>query len=141
MTGREFVQALAAGEAQPPPMARLIGLRVAAVGDGEVTIACDADEAFYNPMGIVHGGLLCTLLDTAMGLSLQTLLDPGTGVTTIEIKVNFLKAVRASDGELTGVGRVVKCGRRVAFAQADLRDGAGNAVANATSSLLIAERP
>jgi uncharacterized protein (TIGR00369 family) len=141
MTGREFVQALASGEAQPPPMARLIGLRVAEVGDGEVTIACDADEAFYNPMGIVHGGLLCTLLDTAMGLSLQTLLDPGTGLTTIEIKVNFLKAVRASDGELTAVGRVVKRGRRVAFAEADARDGAGNAVANATSSLLIAERP
>jgi uncharacterized protein (TIGR00369 family) len=141
MTGREFVQALAAGDAQPPPMARLIGLRVAEVGEGVVTIACEADEAFYNPMGVVHGGLLCTLLDTAMGLSLQTLMDPGMGLTTIEIKVNFLRAVRATDGELTAVGRVVKRGRRVAFAEADARDQAGNAVATATSSLLIAERP
>lgn len=140
MTGREFVEALAAGRAEPPPMARLVGLRVASVGDGDVVVACKADEAFYNPNGVVHGGLLCTLLDTAMALAAYTLLPAGASFSTIEIKVNFLKPVRASDGELRVSGRVAKRGSRVAFTEGDVRDAGGSTVATATSSLLVDDR-
>jgi uncharacterized protein (TIGR00369 family) len=138
MTGRAYVQAIADGEAEAPPMAQLVGMRLLTVGDGEVVVACDAEERFYNPLGVVHGGLLCTLLDTAMGLATTTTLPAGTGFGTIEIKVSFLKAVRADDGELRAVGRVVKRGRRVTFAEGEVRNAAGDLVGSATSSLLIA---
>jgi uncharacterized protein (TIGR00369 family) len=137
MSGREYVERLAGGRIPPPPMASLVGLRVTSVGEGEVLIACAVDEAFYNPIGIVHGGLLCTLLDTAMGLSLQTLLPPGSSFSTIEIKVNFLKAVRAGDGHLTARGHVAKRGSRVSFTEAEVHDPGGALVGTATSSLLL----
>jgi uncharacterized protein (TIGR00369 family) len=141
VSGREFVEAVAAGQVAPPPMARLVGIRIVEVGDGEVVIACAADEKFYNPMGVVHGGLLSTLVDTAMGLSLHTLLPAGAGFSTIEMKVNFLKAVRAGDGDLTARGRVVKRGSRVTFAEAEVRDPEGTLVGTATSSLLVVGPP
>jgi uncharacterized protein (TIGR00369 family) len=137
MSGREYVHGLAGGQVPPPPMASLFGFRVTEVGEGEVLVACAPEEAFYNPIGIVHGGLLCTLLDTAMGLSLQTLMPPEGSFSTIEIKVNFLKAVRAGDGELSARGRVTKRGSRVSFAEAEARDAAGSLVGTATSSLLL----
>jgi uncharacterized protein (TIGR00369 family) len=141
MSGREFVEGVAAGRIPPPPMASLFGFRITEVHDGEVVIACAADEAFYNPMGVVHGGLLCTLLDTAMGLSVHTQLGPGTRFTTIEIKVNYLKAVRGDAGDLSARGRVVKRGRRVIFAEAEVHDPSGALVGTATSSLLGVDPP
>jgi uncharacterized protein (TIGR00369 family) len=137
MSGRQYVEGLAGGQVPPPPMASLFGFVVTQVGEGEVQVACRPEEAYYNPLGIVHGGLLCTLLDTAMGLSLQTLMPSGASFSTIEIKVNFLKAVRAGDGELTGHGRVIKRGSRVSFTEAEVRDPGGSLVGTATSSLLV----
>jgi uncharacterized protein (TIGR00369 family) len=141
MSGREFAEAIAGGRLPPPPMASLLGIRVTGVGEGEVLMTCAADEAFYNPLGVVHGGLLCTLLDTAMGLALHTLLPPGAGFSTIEIKVNFLKPVRDDDGDLRARGRVTKRGSRVTFAEAEVRDPSGSIVGNATSSLLVFDPP
>jgi acyl-coenzyme A thioesterase PaaI-like protein len=82
MSGREFAESIAGGRLPPPPMASPLGIRVTSVGEGDVLVTCAADEAFYNPLGVVHGGLLCTLLDTAMGLALHTLLPPGAGFST-----------------------------------------------------------
>lgn len=138
LSGLQFVEALADGTMPPPPMAQLVGIRVISVDEGEVRIRCTPEEAFYNPVGVVHGGLLCTLLDTAMGLALRTLLPAGVGFTTIEIKVNFLKSVVAGEGDLEILGRVTKSGRRVAFAEGEAHDAGGSLVGNATSSLLIA---
>jgi uncharacterized protein (TIGR00369 family) len=137
MSGREYVEGLAGGQVPPPPMASLLGFRVIEAGEGEVLVVCAPEEAFYNPIGIVHGGLLCTLLDTAMGLAVQTLMPPGASFSTIEIKVNFLKAVRAGDGDLAARGRVTKRGSRVTFTEAEVRDPGGSLVGTATSSLLV----
>jgi uncharacterized protein (TIGR00369 family) len=141
MSGREYVQGLAHGQVPPPPMASLFGFRVIEVGEGDVLVTCAPEEAFYNPIGIVHGGLLCTLLDTAMGLSLQTLMPSGASFSTIEVKVNFLKAVRAGDGDLAARGRVTKRGSRVTFTEAEVRDPGGSLVGTATSSLLLHDPP
>jgi uncharacterized protein (TIGR00369 family) len=141
MSGRDFVQGLAGGQVPPPPMASLLGFRVIEVGEGEVLVACAPEEVFYNPIGMVHGGLLCTLLDTAMGLALQTLMPPGASFSTIEIKVNFLKAVRAGDGDLIASGRVTKRGSRVSFTEAEVRDPSGSLVGTGTSSLLLIHDP
>ena len=91
----------------------------------------------YNPLGIVHGGAMCTLLDTATGCALHTTLPKGVSYTSVEIKVNYLKAVTADSGTLTAVGTVVKAGSRIGFAEANISDAAGKLVATATSTLLI----
>jgi uncharacterized protein (TIGR00369 family) len=88
LSGREFLEAIRDGRLPPPPMATLIGAELVSVGEGEVTFRCTPDESTYNPIGVVHGGLLCTLLDTATGCAVQSLLPAGAGVTSIEIKVS-----------------------------------------------------
>ena len=140
MTGRERIEATAAGRLPPPPMASVMGLRIVSIGDGEIVVACRPEEMFYNPLGVAHGGFLCTLLDTAMGLAVMTQLPPGAGSMTIEMKVNFFKAVREGDGEVSVTGRVTRRGSRVTFADAEARNAAGTAVGNATSSLLLVTR-
>jgi uncharacterized protein (TIGR00369 family) len=135
-SGREFLEAIIAGELPPPPMAALIGAELLAVGDGEARFACTPDSSTYNPMGIVHGGLLCTLLDTAAGCAVHTLLPAGAGFSSIELKVSFLAPLHA--GERTEVrGSVLRIGRRVAFAEAHAYDAHGQLVGHATTTLVI----
>jgi uncharacterized protein (TIGR00369 family) len=86
---------------------------------------------------MVHGGLLCTLLDSVAGCAVHTQLPAGTGYSSIEIKVNFLRPIHAGAGELEAVGRVVRLGRRVAFAEAEAHTLDGKVVGSASSSLLI----
>src|SRR5579862_6808716 len=87
LPGREFLQAIADGRLPRPPFADLVGARLHSVGDGEVVFRCTPDESTYNPGGVVHGGLLCMLLDSACGCSVQSLLPGGVVISSIEIKV------------------------------------------------------
>ena len=137
LPGREFLQAILDGRLPPPPMAALIDAEPVAVGEGEAVFRCKPDESTYNPLGMVHGGLLCTLLDTAAGCAVQTLLPAGSGYASIELKVSFLKPLRASTGEIEARGRALKVGRRIAFAEAHARDQSGELVGHATTSLAI----
>jgi uncharacterized protein (TIGR00369 family) len=136
-SGREFLEAIIAAELPPPPMAALVGAELLAVGDGEALFACTADESTYNPMGIVHGGLLCTLLDTAAGCAVHTLLPAGAGFASIELKVSFFEPLQAGD-RIEVRGSVLRIGGRVAFAQAHARDARGRLVGHATTTLAIA---
>jgi uncharacterized protein (TIGR00369 family) len=138
MSGAEFVQALLDGTFPEPPFAALVGARLVSAGDGEAVLRCVPDESFYSPIGMVHGGLLCTLLDTVAGLAVHSLLAARTGYSTIEIKVNFLRPLRGGGGELEARGRVVKLGRSVAFAECEARAEDGELVGAASTSLLIA---
>lgn len=137
MSGREYLEAVFAGDLPQAPIGRLMGFSGGRVGDGEVTFTAVPDESVYNPIGLVHGGFVATLLDSALGCAVHTTLPAGVGYTSIEMKVNYLRAVHADSGELTARGWVVKPGRRVAFAEADVRDAAGKVVATGSSSLLI----
>jgi uncharacterized protein (TIGR00369 family) len=140
LSGREFLQAMADGELPPPPIARMFGFQPVSVGDGDVVFTCTVDEAAYNPIGLVHGGLVCTLLDTATGTAVHSTLPAGVAYTSIEIKVNYLRPVRVltdRPAELTAHGWVTKPGRRVAFAEGDVRDVDGRVVATASSTCLI----
>ena len=136
MTGREFLDAIAAGELPPAPIAETLGFALTRVEDGEVWFAGTPDESVYNPIGAVHGGLVCTLLDSVCGCAVHSTLPAGTGYTSVEIKVNYLRPVKAGD-ELTAHGWVTKPGRRVAFAEGDVRDAQDRLVATASSTLLI----
>jgi uncharacterized protein (TIGR00369 family) len=98
LPGRELLQAIIEGRLPPPPIASLVGGELVSVGDGQALFRITPDESTYNPIGMVHGGLLCTMLDSAAGCAVQTLLPAGVGFSSIEIKVSFLKALRAGDG-------------------------------------------
>jgi len=136
-SGLETMEAIRDGVLPPPPIAMLMQFDIRALEEGRVEFGCTLDESVYNPIGVVHGGLVCTLLDTVVGCAVHTTLPAGVAYTSIELKVNYLRAVTLTSGPLTAVGRVVKPGRRVAFAEGEVFDAAGRSVATASSSLLV----
>jgi uncharacterized protein (TIGR00369 family) len=137
LSGLEYVRGLADGSYPPPPIAQLLGFTLAEVEAGRVVFACEPGEQHYNPIGTVHGGLACTLLDSAIGCAVQTTLQQGQGYTSIDISVSYLRPILAGSGPLRCEGLVTKPGSRVAFAEGRLTDGEGRLVATATSSLLV----
>lgn len=141
LDGIEFMKKIAAGELPGAPIAGHFDMDVLEVGSGTVTFRCRPDESHYNPIGMVHGGLVCTLLDSALGCATHTTLPAGIGYTSIEIKVNYLRPVTVDSGPLTCTGRVTKPGRRVTFAEGEVLDNQGKIVATASSSLLIFPLP
>jgi uncharacterized protein (TIGR00369 family) len=135
LSGREYLEGMIEGRIPPPPIAEMASSRLVSVGDGEAVFRCRPDESWLNPLGLVHGGLLCTLLDSAMGVAVQSTQPVGHGYATIELKVSFLKPVAFDGSELEARGRVLRVGRRIAFAEAHAHDGQGTLVGHATSSL------
>jgi uncharacterized protein (TIGR00369 family) len=137
MPGVEYLQAMVAGELPPPPIAGLMEFTMTEAAPGHVVFTCRPDESAYNPIGAIHGGLVCTLLDSVAGSALHSTLPQGKGYTSVEIKVNYLKAVRLNSGLLTATGRVLKSGARVGFTEGSVVDESGALVATASSTLLI----
>jgi len=126
--GIEVLRAIEGGALPPPPVARLLGFEVEQVSEGLVTFAFEPAEFHYNPLGTVHGGILTTVLDSAMGCAVHSRLRAGLSYTTLELKVNFLKPVRVTTGRVRGEGKVVHLGSRVATAEAHLRRQRGRAL-------------
>jgi uncharacterized protein (TIGR00369 family) len=141
MTGLDYLQAMVDRKIPPPPISQLVRMDVAEVEHGRVVFTCEPDEAAYNPIGVVHGGLVCTLLDSVAGCALHSTLPLGKGYTSVEIKVSYLKAVRTTSGPLRAVGTVVKAGGRVGFTEGVVTDASGAVVATATSTLLVFDLP
>ncbi len=140
LSGLEFLSAMRDGSIPSPPISRLFDFRPVEVSRGDVVFTCQPDESAYNPIGLVHGGLLCTILDTAVGCAVQTTLEAGVAYTSIEIKVNYLWPVRIVAGRpnrLIVHGWTTRPGRRVAFAEGDVRDDDGKVVATGSGSCLI----
>ena len=140
-SGLETMQAIRDGILPPPPIAMLMQMDITGLEEGRVEFTCAVDESVYNPIGVVHGGLVCTMLDTVAGCAVHSTLPQGVGYTSIELKVTYLRAVTRDSGRLTAVGTVVKPGRRVAFAEGQVLDAAGRVVATASSSLLVFPLP
>ena len=137
MAGIDYIRAMVDGILPPPPIAGLMEFDMVAADPGRVVFTCRPDESLYNPTGVVHGGLVSTLLDSVAACALHSTLPQGKGYTSVEIKVSYLKAVRASSGPLTAKGTVVKAGSRVGFTEGVVTDGSGTVVATATSTLLV----
>jgi uncharacterized protein (TIGR00369 family) len=137
LSGLDYLDAVIAGTLPHPPMAELMNIRFVAAEHGAVTFTCAPDESTYNPLGVVHGGLVCTLLDSVTACALHTTLAPGQGITSIEIKVSFMRPVRLSSGVLTATGRVIKTGSRVCFCEGLVSDERDEIVATATSTLVV----
>src|SRR5437899_11246696 len=129
-----YSDAIARGDASPPPIARLIGFDLISVKPGEAVVEFQATEAHANPMGTLHGGVLCDIADIAMEVAYSSNLDEGESFTTLELKINFLKPVWKA--RLRALGRVVKQGRTVGLVECDITDVKGNLVARATSTCM-----
>ncbi|HEX4404315.1 MAG TPA: PaaI family thioesterase [Polyangia bacterium] len=117
-----------------PPIARLLGFKLEAISPGRATMVLDADERLANPMGTLHGGVLCDIADAAMGMAYASELARGETFTTLELKINFMKPVWRA--RLRAEGKVVKRGRTVGLVEADVFDDKGSLVARASSTCM-----
>ena len=140
LSGLEAMAAVRDGTVAPPPIATHFDFRIIDIEPGRIRFGCTPDASAYNPIGVVHGGLVCTLLDTVLGCAVHTTLPARVGYTSIEIKVNYLRPVHLG-AELVGHGWVTKPGRRVAFAEGEVLGADGKQVATASGSCLIMAPP
>ena len=129
-----FVQTATHGLRMPPPIMDLIGMELTSVGGGESVMEMDAAERHTNPMGTLHGGVLCDIADAAMGIAYYSTLAEGESFTTLELKINYLKPVWRA--HLRATGHVVKRGRTVGLVECDVVDDEGSLVARASSTCM-----
>jgi uncharacterized protein (TIGR00369 family) len=137
LSGLAYMQEMIAGRIPVPPIMRLLGYRLAQVAEGLAVFECEPGEQHYNPIGVVHGGLAMTLLDSAMGCCVHTRLPAGTGYTTLEAKINLVRAITAKSGLLRATGRVIHLGGKTATAEARLEDSQGKLYAHSTTTCII----
>src|SRR5215470_19411726 len=141
LSGIDYLRAVAQGKLPPPPIALLLGFDIEEVAEGRVVFTAETGEHQYNPIGVVHGGLAATLLDSAMGCAVHSRLPRGRGYTTLEIKVNYVRAIKHESGPLHAIGTVVHVGGKTATAEARLFDREGRLVAHATTTCLLFGAP
>src|SRR5437764_1165699 len=137
ISGIAYLKALQSGELPPPPIAVLLGMWISEVSEGRVVFALEAAEYHYNPLGTVHGGVMATLLDSAMGCAVQSTLPAGTSYTTLELKVNYLRPVTSKTGMLYCEGKVIYVGGRIATAESRLTDADGKLYAHGTTTCIV----
>jgi uncharacterized protein (TIGR00369 family) len=137
MSGLEFLRAIRDRRLPPPPIAALLGFDLIEVEPGHAVFQVLPGEQHYNPIGVVHGGLAMTLLDSAMGCAVQTQMPAGGGYTTLEAKTNLVRSITATTGKLRAIGKLVHLGKRVATAEGRLEDTDGKLYAHATTTCIV----
>lgn len=137
MSGLDYLQAIGSGEIPPPPIALLLGMEAPTVEPGRAVFALEPGEHLYNPIGSVHGGVLATLLDSALGCAIHSTLLSGVGYTTVDLNVTFLRPVSKDSGRLECQAEVVHSGRKIATARAQVTDVTGRVYATATTTCLV----
>ena len=139
MTGLEFVQGLADRTLPLNTIARTLGYDVIEAADGRVVVTAVPSDDLLNPAGTVHGGFSAVLLDSCMGLAVQSTLDKGVASTTLEFKISLVRPITAETGEIRAEGIVLNRGRRVGTAEGRITDGKGRLLAHGTTTCLIFE--
>lgn len=137
MSGMDFLRAMRDGKVPHPPICALMNYRLVEVEPGHAVFEGTPAEQHYNPIGVVHGGLAMTLLDSAMGCAVHTQMPAGGGYTTLEAKTNLVRAITSDTGKLRAIGKVVHLGKRSATAEARLEDAAGKLYAHATTTCIV----
>jgi uncharacterized protein (TIGR00369 family) len=130
----ESAEKMLRGEIPPPPIGRLLGFVLKAIEAGRAVFEMEVDERYHNPIGTLHGGIYCDLADAAMGYAYAATLGDGETFTTVELKINFLRAVRKTT--LTAEARVVKAGSTLGYVECDVKDETGRLVARAASTCM-----
>ena len=139
MSGLDFVQGLASGALPLNTIAQTLGYDVVEAESGRVVITVSPNESHLNPWGTVHGGLTATLLDSCMGLAVQSTLEKGFGSTTLEFKISLVRAITTETGEIKAEGKVLNAGRRIGTAEGRVTDRKGRLLAHGTTTCLIFE--
>jgi uncharacterized protein (TIGR00369 family) len=137
MSGIDYLRAIEAGEIPPPPIAKLLGFRLQRVDSGHAVFELEPAEYHYNPIGMVHGGVASTVLDSAMGCAVHSTLPAGTGYSTVELKVNFIRPLSTRTGTLRCEASVIHTGGRIATAEGKLVDKDGKLYAQGTTTCII----
>jgi len=137
LSGLELLQSIAQGRLPWPPVQKLIGFLGESFAEGRVTMTLDPAEFHYNPLGMVHGGVLTTILDTVMACAVHTKLPAGDSYTTLDLNVSFVRAVSLRSGRVRAVGEVIHLGRRTATAKGELVDAEGRLCAHSTTTCMI----
>ncbi len=137
MDGMTLFTEMAAGRLPAPPICETLGIRLSEVELGRVVFAYTPVFAHYNPLGSVHGGIAATLLDSVMGCCVHTTLKAGTGYTTVEIKVNYVRAMSDKTGPVKAEGKVINVGSRIATSEGRLVDASGKLLAHGTTTCLL----
>lgn len=137
MSGLEFLEALARRELPPPPIMSTLGYEGLEVGPGWARFTMTPGEHHYNPIGSVHGGVLATLLDSALSCAVHTTLPAGVGYTTVDLRVSYVKPLTASTGPVRAEGRVIHAGSRIATAEGRVTDADDRLYAHATVTCLV----
>ena len=137
LSGMDYVRSIFAGELPPPPIATLLGFRGVEAEPGRAVFEILPRDEHYNPIGSVHGGVALTLLDSAMGCAVHTLLEAGVGYATLEVKANFVRPITSDTGVVRCEGTVLHAGSRVATAEGRVVDAAGTLLAHGTTTCLI----
>jgi uncharacterized protein (TIGR00369 family) len=140
-SGLDFLQRIFDGELPSPPIGETLDFIPIEAEQGRVVFQGRPDRRHYNPLGSVHGGYFCTLLDSALGCAIQSTLPKGTGYTTLELKVNLIRALTDDVGPVRAEGRVIHVGSRVGIAEATLTDADDRKYAHATTTCLIFPLP
>src|SRR5216110_2695018 len=130
----DLIRQIQRGELPPPPVATLVGFQLTAVEPGHAVVEFQARERHANPMGTLHGGILCDVADAAMGMAYASTLAEGETFTTLELKINFLRPFWT--GRLTATARMVKAGRTIGLAECDVTDTEGRLIARAMSTCM-----
>src|SRR5919197_895361 len=125
ISGIAYLKALQSGELPPPPIAVLMGMWITEVSEERVVFAAEPAEYHYNPLGTVHGGVMATLLDSALGCAVQSMLPAETSYTTVELKINYLRPMTVKMGTVYCEGKIIHVGGRIATAEGRLTDEAG----------------
>jgi uncharacterized protein (TIGR00369 family) len=137
MAGIEFLRAIRDRRLPAPPIAMLMGFDLVEVETGRAVFEIVPGERHYNPIGVVHGGLAMTLLDSAMGCAVQTHMPAGSGYTTLEAKTNLVRAITADTGKLRAIGKTLHVGKRMATAEGRLEDAAGRLYAHSSTTCIV----
>ena len=141
MAGIDFVRAIFDGKLPAPPIMQNIEPFDSPAEPGVVVMHSIPGFRHYNPIGSVHGGYAATLLDSVMGLAVHTMMPAGTGYTTLEFKISFIKGMTKDTGVVRSEGRTLSVGRRAATAEARITDAKGRLLAHATTTCLVFEMP
>ena len=139
MTGLEFVRGLVDGTLPLNTIAQTLGYDIVEAQNGRVVITAEPNDTHLNPAGTVHGGLAATMLDSCMGLAIQSTLEKGVGSTTLEFKISFVRPITPETGLITAEGVVLNRGRRVGTAEGRITDAKGRLLVHATTTCLIFE--
>jgi uncharacterized protein (TIGR00369 family) len=137
MTGLEYMQKLMQGEVPQSGMGRLLGFRLVEVSEGYAVLAVKPDERHYNGIGIAHGGLAATLLDSATGCAINSTMPAGRIFTTLEMKINYVRPIRGDVGTVRCEARVIHAGGRVATAEGRVVDEEGKLYAHGTATCML----